>query len=257
LDEFVMGVQFEPLASLRAVHLGLFWSRIRAEYPSTEDQAPVDPAVELAEIKPRAATITAVALTVPPLPRCWFLTQDKTQLIQLQRDRFWRNWRQVEGNERYPRFGRLAEDFHRAWGEFLAFVADQGLGPVNVNQCELSYINQIERGALWSELGELDKVFTLLRAREARTFLPPPEMLSWQARYKLPKDRGRLHAEMNPVFRGRDLKLVLSLNLTARGAPAGRTLEDIAAWFDLAHEWAVRAFADLTSPDAHELWGMK
>jgi hypothetical protein len=62
---------------------------------------------------------------------------------------------------------------------------------------------------------------------------------------------------MNPVFRARDMKLALALNLTARGAPSGGSSEQIAAWFDLAHEWIVRAFAELTAPAGHEAWGRK
>jgi uncharacterized protein (TIGR04255 family) len=188
-----MGVQFGPLVNFRAVHLGLYWARIREEYPETEDQPPLAPQMEELEIKPSAAILTAIPLAVPPLPRCWFLTEDKTQLIQVQRDRFVRNWRLREGNEPYPRYPRLASDFKRAWEGFLAFVGEAGLGPVNVNQCELVYMNSIERGTGWSELGELERVFPLLRPREAGGFLPSPETLSWQARYKLPEGRGRLH----------------------------------------------------------------
>jgi uncharacterized protein (TIGR04255 family) len=256
LDEMVMGVQFAPLGLMRAVHLGLFWSQIRADYPSAEDQMPLQPVVEEAELKPHTTSLTIRPVDVPPLPRCWFATEDKTRLIQIQRDRFLRNWRRVEGNERYPRFGRLAQDFKLAWEKFVAFIMSEGLGPVNVNQCEVSYINQIDREAGWDELGELNKVFPFLQPRDSKKFLPPAELFSWQARYKLPEGRGRLHVEMNPAFRARDMKLVLSLNLTARGAPAGSSLEQIAAWFDLAHEWAIRAFVELTGPTAHEKWGM-
>jgi uncharacterized protein (TIGR04255 family) len=257
VTEMVMGVQFQPIAGLQAAHLGLYWSRIRSDYPHTLDQAPLVPAVEEAEIKPAAPTISAIALSVPPLPRCWFMSENKTEVIQVQRDRFWRNWRQVEGNDRYPRYARLAPAFKRDWEGFLGFLREQGLGPGTVNQCELSYINNIEKGAGWSELGELDKVFPLLCPREPGGFLPSPEMLSWQARYKLPEGRGRLHVEMNPAFSGRAMKLVLAFNLTARGAPAGGGPEQIAAWFDLAHEWITRAFAELTGPAAHAFWEMK
>src|SRR5262249_1178364 len=130
---------------------------------------------------------------------CWFLSEDKTQLIQVQRDRLWRNWRQVEGNEPYPRIGRITENFQTAWEQFLAFADEQELGPVNVNQCELNYVNHIERGVGWSELGELDRLSTLLRPREPDSFLPPPETLSWQASYKLPEGFGRLYAALSPI----------------------------------------------------------
>jgi uncharacterized protein (TIGR04255 family) len=195
---------------------------------------------------------------VPQLPRCWFISADKTQVIQVQPERFLRNWRRVEGGEVYPRFRGLARAFRQDWERFSSFVNEENLGPLNVNQCELSYINMIEREAGWNELGKLDEVFPgLLRPRNPHGFLPTPESLSWQARYKFPDGRGRLHVVLEPVFRGRDLKLVVSLNLTARGAPAGGSVEQIFAWFDLAHEWIVRGFAELTGPKAHALWGAK
>jgi uncharacterized protein (TIGR04255 family) len=255
LDEMVIGVHFQPLPNFRAAHFGLFWSRIRAEYPHTEDQTPVLAAVELNEIKPAPTSLAQVSLVGLPLPRCWFLSDDKTELVQVQQGGFWRNWRKVSGNECYPHFHSLARDFKQVWEKFLAFAADFELGPVVVKQCELSYINHIEKGAGWSELGELDKVFTILRAPEPHNLLPAPETLSWQARYKLPHGRGRLHVEMSPSFRGRDMKLMLALNLTVRGAPMGGALDQVDAWFDLAHEWALKAFTELTGPTAHELWG--
>lgn len=257
VDEMVMGVQFDPLPNFHAAHFGLFWTRIREEYPHTEDQAPLFPAVEPLESQPSSPSVSVTAFAAPSLPRCWFLNEDKTELIQVQRDRFLRNWRQLKGNKPYPRFSRLFRGFERAWNEFLAFAGNHGLGSVKVNQCELAYINYIEKEAGWSELGELQGVFPFLRSREPGSFLPPAETLSWQAKYRLPESRGRLQIEMSPTFRGRDMKIVLSFALTARGAPAENSWEQIAAWFDLSHEWIVRAFAELTSSTAHELWSKK
>ena len=257
LDEMVMGVQFDPLPNFKAAHFGLFWSRIRAEYPHTDDQVPLPTALEPAEIKPVAVSVQAVQMTAPPLPRCMFLAQDKTQLIQVQPDRFWRNWRRIEESTPYPRFDHLATKFNRDWEGFCRFADDERLAPVKVNQCELTYVNNIDRGSAWTEFGELDRVFPLQRYHKAGGFLPPPEMIAWQVRYKLPGGRGRLHVEMNPSLRGRDMKLVLGLNLTARGAPADGSAQQITAWFKLAHEWVVRAFAELTGPETHKLWGLK
>jgi uncharacterized protein (TIGR04255 family) len=257
VSEMAMGVQFAPLPNFHAIHLGLFWATIRGEYPLEEDQAPVSPMVEPPSLMPTQPTVSAYAVTVPPLPRCIYQTNDKTQLIQVQRDRFIRNWRRVEGTETYPHYPSLVAGFRRDYEKFLAFVEHESLGPVNVNQCEMAYINTIERNAGWSELGELDKMFTFLQPNDHSGFLPSPELMTWQLRYKLPDGRGRLHVEMSPTLRGRDMSLVLSLNLTVRGSPVGGSLSDIVSWFDLGHEWVVRAFADLTGPIAHKLWGIR
>jgi uncharacterized protein (TIGR04255 family) len=259
LDEMVMGLQFEPLQNFHAAHLGIFWSRIRERYPYTEDQPPLVPIIELPEMRPvlPGEGASVEIMKAMPLPRCWFISEEKTELVQVQNDRFFRNWRQVQGNEPYPRFHRLIHDFNESWNHFRRFAEDSQIGVPKARMCEITYVNSIVRGAGWSNFGELDKVFTLLRPRDPKGFLPPPEVLSWQLKYKLPDNRGRLHVEMSPKFRGRDLQLILGLNLTARGAPASSSDQDVAAWFSLAHEWAVRAFADMTGPDAHKFWGMR
>jgi uncharacterized protein (TIGR04255 family) len=256
LDEVVIGVQFEPLKDFHAVHLGRFWSRIRDRYPFTEDQAPIPAQIELAEPVP-APTSPDIAIGFP-MPRCWFLDSTKNELLQLQSDRFLRNWRQISGTDVYPRFATLIDAFRRDWDEFQAFLQQEKLDRPSVNQCELTYINNLSSGEGWTDPSEVAKVFTVVRsAAKQDAFLPPPEVFSWDARYKLPDNRGRLRIKMHPAFRGRDLKVILTLNLTARGAPEAITPEGIFGWFGLAHEWIVRAFDELTDPGMHKLWGKK
>jgi hypothetical protein len=63
--------------------------------------------------------------------------------------------------------------------------------------------------------------------------------------------------KVDTVFRGRDLKLILAMSLVARGAPTGTTETDVSAWFNIAHEWIVRAFDELTNVSMHKIWGKK
>src|SRR5262245_52630166 len=109
IDEVAIGVQFEALQQYHVAHAGLFWSRIRNRYPFAEDQPPLAPQVESPDPQPARQGITIQpGLTIV---RNWFLDDKKTQLIQLQRDRFIRNWRQLQGDETYPRFGYLIQEF--------------------------------------------------------------------------------------------------------------------------------------------------
>jgi uncharacterized protein (TIGR04255 family) len=255
LDEVVTGVQFDPLKDFRAAHLGLYWSRVRERYPDTDHQPPLAP-----QIEPESVSSQGPAISVqmaPLIPRCWFLESSKNELVQLQSDRFLRNWRQIEGNEPYPRFPYLIKRFREEWQGLLLFLNEERLGAPNVNQCELSYINHIEPGLGWKDFSELDKAFATLRAPAGSAFLPTPELVIWESRYKLPEGRGRLHVQVLPVFRARDFKLILSFNLTARGAPSTNTSEAIFAWFDLAHQWIVNAFDELTQPGMHKIWEKK
>jgi uncharacterized protein (TIGR04255 family) len=255
LNEVVIGVQFEPLKDLHVAHLGLYWSRIRHRYPFTEEQPPLPPQVEPPGV---TAQVPAISFQSGPfMPRSWFLDATKNELIQLQSDRFLRNWRQIEGTEPYPRFPFLIKRFKEEWESFLVFLNEEGLGPPSVNQCELIYINHLEPGFGWNDYSELGKVFTMLRTPGGSGFLPAPELLNWESRYKLPQERGRLHVQLQPVFRARDLKLILSFNLTARGSPAQSTADRLFAWFDLAHEWVVKGFDQLTEPTMHQFWKKK
>ena len=63
---------------------------------------------------------------LPPLPRCWFLNDTETRLIQLQADRFIHNWRKVTGKEEYPRYEAIRDEFIDRWDEFCMFLGDQG-----------------------------------------------------------------------------------------------------------------------------------
>ncbi|MBI3407915.1 MAG: TIGR04255 family protein [Planctomycetes bacterium] len=254
IDEVVIGVQFEPLKSFRAAHFGLYWSRIRSRYPNTEEQVPIVPMME----GPAKPQLAPQVLFGNVQPRCWFLDASKTQLIQVQNDRFIRNWRKVTGDEEYPRYSFLIEKFREEWEQFLQFVELEGLGPAKVNQCELTYINQIEPGSGWKDFSELEKVFTTVHMpRNGAAFLPTPELMTWEARYNLPDGKGRLHVQAQPAFRNRDFKLIENLALTARGAPEDSTNNRVYAWFELAHEWIVRGFDQLTQPQMHQHWGKK
>jgi uncharacterized protein (TIGR04255 family) len=137
--------------------------------------------------------------------------------VQIQRDRFIRNWRRVRADDRYPRYETLKPLFSEDWGQFVDFLGQEGLGVPEINQCEVTYINHIEVGAGWETFGQVDKVVSLVTTGSQR-FLPEPEMLTLEARSPMP-DGGRLRVMMQPAIRRQDAKEVLQWTLTARGRP--------------------------------------
>jgi len=145
--------------------------------------------------------------------------------------------------------------FRDEWQGFRNFVSQEKLGEVKVNQCELTYIDHIEKGAGWETLADLGRVFKPLRSPLPAEFFGEPEVVNWSGTFKLPEGLGRLYIEICPAFRSRDFKTVLSLTLKTRGAPANGSPDAIFAWFDLAHQWAVKAFDEVTEPTLHALWG--
>jgi hypothetical protein len=60
---------------------------------------------------------------------------------------------------------------------------------------------------------------------------------------------GRLHVDVQPVFRAVDNKPMYLFSLTARGQIG----EDY-SFFDLGRAWIVKSFAALTTPRMHEVW---
>jgi hypothetical protein len=48
---------------------------------------------------------------------------------------------------------------------------------------------------------------------------------------------------------------LLVAELTVRGIGPDRSVEGMWSWFDLAREWIVRGFADVTGPDVQQnIW---
>jgi uncharacterized protein (TIGR04255 family) len=257
VNEVVFGLQFQPLEKMRVGHFGKYWQRIGKRYPNTEEHVLVAHQIESAEpalIKEGAQMELEIG-SFPLLPRCWFSDDSKLHLLQVQFDRFLRNWRQVEGQEPYPRYPTLFQQFKSDWIDFRQFLTDEKVGSPVIDQCELTYINNVPRGDAWKEPKELSRVFTLWSDLGKFAFLPGPELAACKLTYRLPDNRGRLHVQLKQGVRSRDKTPMFVLELTARGAPVGQMADDLSSWFSLAHEWIVRSFADLTTPDMHKLWG--
>src|ERR1700691_5158974 len=104
--EVALSVQFRRLERLRSAHLGSLWAKFRHRFPRTEDYAPLEPAFERFDQNRNQPKLGGEvrAYDVPPLPRAWFLNEGGTELIQVQPDRFVRNWRKVDEEDRYVRY---------------------------------------------------------------------------------------------------------------------------------------------------------
>lgn len=257
VTETILGVQFLPLRRLTLPYIGVFWGEVRTEYPGQEVKPALSPVVEDFSGVPGPDGSLGIQVMTEPDARCWFIDGTSTQLIQVQRDRFIRNWRkgQPPQHDEYPRYDVLRPRFATDWQRFVAFLEREGLGRPEINQCEVTYVNHVELGVGWEKLGEAHKVLGLLRGMEKREILPEPEIVILNARYLMPEGRGRLHVSAQPAIRRSDGKQVLQLTLTARGKPDSSALDDILRWFDEGHNWIVHGFVDVTTPAMHQTWG--
>lgn len=250
--ETVLGVQFLALEQFAIPHFGLLWSQIRDRYPKTQVKPALGPVVEQFEGIARES----LGLEIPVVPnvRCWFIDEAENHLIQVQKDRFHLNWKKVTGKEEYPQYHSLKPRFEAEWQLFCSFIKEQGLGTVEVTQCELTYVNHIERGKGWSKYSSIPDVIRLASQSTDFTLLREPEQFSLETSYMLPDKKGRLHVSVKPGLRRDDGKEILIVTLTARGKPQSMEIDAMGGWLDLGHEWIVNGFTDITTPKMHSIW---
>ena len=248
--EVAMGVQFAELKALCVPHVGLYWETIREEFPRYEDKAPLPHWAD----QPEQATM----LDKPPLLRTWFRSEEKDKLIQVQRDKFLYNWVGYINQDEYPRYGTVKREFTRHWDGFRDFLRNSGLNSPEVGRCELTYVNHVKQGDGWESIGDVGQLFTAFTWASRGGILPEPDAARWFLRFPLPQAQGTLQVTMTPaVEQGTPAgEPLLQVNLTARGGPTGEANDDtVGGWFDLAHEWIVKGFADLVTEKADSLWG--
>jgi uncharacterized protein (TIGR04255 family) len=235
----------------------LFWAQIRSDFPLTEAQIPLSPQIERFDgdhLFPQGP-IVAFGAVDPDTARVWFLSQDQTDLIQVQNDRFIMNWRKITGEEIYPRYdSALRPRFEKDFNDFRRFINTQEKDVISVQQCEITYVNDIPRGEGWETLTEATSLFSPWWGKYTDGFLPAPEAVNVAGSFVMPNQQGRLHFATQNLRRTRDQREVVQLRLTARGKPLSSDTASVLDWMDLGREWIVRGFADLTSPKGHVLW---
>ena len=238
VDEVVCGFRFEPLSQLKVPHIGLLWERFRAEFPIVQHAAPIS----------NDASILVDETTGIPLPRVWFISKVDNELIQFQPDRLYYNWRHRDDD--YPRYPSIIKNFEKAKTHLEAFTREMKLGTIKPMDCELTYINHILQGQGWESINDLPKVISDFSwQKDKHHFLPNPTNVAWQVRFDLPGNKGWLNVKLNQATRKTDNVPSLILELTAKGLGDEKTGKAMRNWFDLAHEWIVRGFTELTAKE--------
>lgn len=250
ISEVVLSLQFKAVEDLRTPLIGLLWDRFRERLPEIEEHPPLPHIIERFGA-PTPPKINVLVEQKPPVPRVWFLTSEKTELIQVQQDRFIHNWRKISGKEPYPHYPAICQKFREEVAELGRFLTKEKLGPIDINQCEITYVNQIEAGQLWKSHGDISAILRYWKDLERGGFLPQAEDVALRVRYIIPDDSGkpigRLHLVVQPAWKSADNMPVLTMNLTARGKPLTDDVEGAFAFFDLGRRWIVKGFADLTT----------
>lgn len=238
VNEVVCGMRFDTPDKLRIPHIGLLWDKFRQEYPIVQHASPI------AAVQGEIPVDNTTGL---PLPRVWFINKRDDQLIQFQFDRFYFNWRRRQNH--YPRYSHVIKNFENVLNTVVGFFNEFELGELKPIECELSYVNHIPKDQDLSKIF-LDFIWRQITGR----FLPNPVNIAWQTSFLLPENKGRLNVSLIEAIRTDDKTPIFLLELRTRGLSESTSEKAIREWFDVAHEWIVRGFTDLTTPEAHRLW---
>lgn len=253
--EVACSVLFTPIKELLSPYIGFLWHSFQPQYPFCQDATPIDSNIESIE---ELNTETEIELRdIPPLRRVLFFNSDKTRIIQIQPDMFVHNWRKVATESEYPRYNSLLSRFKEHLATFDDFLAKSQLGKVEPLQYELTYVNEIPIGQGWLTPEDIGQIFPDIKWKvNTDRFLPHPQTIDWKAYFDLPDKLGRLYASVELVTI--DEQSTILFELTVRGIDNYTSLDKLQNWFDIAHEWIVYAFADLTDEETQtKIWKRK
>lgn len=241
LNEVICGLNFRKLERFTAPYLGLLWQDFMAQYPKCEVHPPLVQDPEL------APGVKWEISSIPPFPRVWFVSEDSTRLIQVQQDLIIHNWRQVEPSAIYPRYKTVKDEFDCAVRKFNKFITAHDLGYIEPRYYELSYVNLIAEGEGYESPGTLGELLPDFAWRQSENrFLPDPSSMNYQTVFELPDGNGKLRVSIQDAFRKSDEKRLIRILIVARGMPQSKSVATPEEWFELAHEWVVNTFVDLT-----------
>lgn len=254
--EVVFGLTFSLNRPLQSAHFGSFWEKVRRDFPVVDDASPIQAIFETPESGAVSPDFKVQVFDMPPLRRVWFAAKDGRQLIQLQADRFFYNWKRVEDSDNYPGFEKIFSTFLKQADVFAEFLREMELGSPKYSQLELIYTNLIGQSNGLNVATPSRLLVDHIHQDTADRFLPQPESFNWNSIYSLPDRLGRLYINAQTARRTSSSEHVVRLDAIARGLPTDNSAPGRAAWFRLAHEWITQGFADATVTSVqNEAWG--
>ena len=244
VDEVVVSTYFSPpLSGLRSEHIGLFWGKMKGDFPVVSQQPPVMDQQSPAEM------VQGIDADEPfPMPRYWIISRDETELIQIQKNAFMFNWRRTGGQ--YPRFHRrIKPAFDEYYGRFSEFVRTEidTTEPL-IDLCELTYINVVERCEYWRGAQDTGKVVPAFS-------IPAPgsdssEPSGFACNYGYDVDGLHLNVGIRSGVRIEQAAVaVLVLEIKAGGRLGQVAKSGVDAWFERAHATIFKCFVNITSRD--------
>ena len=257
VDEVVLSVQFDRLNALLAPHLGEMWQEFKKNgFVHIKEQPPVVPTVEKF---PNPTGDTQLHISNTDLARIWFIHEDDSRLIQVQRDRFTFNWRKTESSPRYPGFSAIFEEFEGFYNRFRQVIEKQRIGDITPLQYELTYIDQLFHGDGWDTLDDIGKIYNLfVDSRQSDSFWSCAESMILRALFPVQDLHGRLHLTISSRVKMPEQRQTLQTDFTMRGFPENVEYCAMIAWFKAARNQIREKFTSMFTEDIQtQVWERK
>ncbi len=251
VNEVILTVYFDPvLKDFKNEHVGLFWSSIASEFPRVEQKMPLS-------IANGQDDSFGSADEFFPMPRYWFVSRDSSEVIQVHKQAFTYNWRNVRETT-YPGFHeRVKPAFDAHSDAFARFLRENtpGAAPV-VGRCELTYVNVITQCEYWS--GPVDTANVVPSFSVIKDLGNTSADIDFNHTYRYQySSENQLQIAIRSAKQRPTLdNTALILQFEIAGNTLGQTIDDTFVWFKDAHEEITRRFIGLTDPDVRKIhWG--
>ena len=246
VNEVVVAVYFDPpLIAFRNEHVGLFWERIRSDFPSVAQQPPL-------VIQPDGGVDEFF-----PMPRYWFIRNDDVYVIQVQKNAFMLNWRR-RPEAVYPRFCReIKPTFDDYYDQFISFIEGEAIFPgPSIGHCEVTYVNIVEPCEFWE--GPEDTRNVIPSFNDLAIGVDIGARKGFNCHYSYTTQDA---IEVGVIVRSglteaQSGGTVLVFEIKALGRPEENSKPGLDAWFNRAHVCVTQCFLSLTSKTVQkEYWG--
>jgi uncharacterized protein (TIGR04255 family) len=253
LAEQAVTISFDPIQGFDLCDFGLFWGRIRDEFPVTETAPPIETATE--RFDDSVMVETGFSFSPIMLPRA-FYRSNLGDLVQLQHDRLTFNWVKTDGRS-YPHFEQTLDSFKGLFERLEAHILDRGLAKPNLKQAEVTNLNIIDIQDFNNGFADIHEIFrvdplnmeadflvneTYTRTRQHRIVAPDGQAI------------GRLHTVINPVINPFEGKKAYKFELTVRSTPNLSCFEDVECFFEDARSAINAAFLATVQPSMKKKW---
>jgi uncharacterized protein (TIGR04255 family) len=234
-------------------------TRLKGEFPAREEHPSRPPIQEQFGPVPPGPPFQIQFLSQPPMSRFWLLSANGSRLLQVQHDLVALNWRKVDDQRVYPRYGSLKQPLRRYIREYTEVLREAGKSDLEPNWCEVLYVNHVMPLEGQKQRPPLSDVLAGIKPLRTK-FLPDPEDAQFATRYVIEKNSqplGRLTAMVSPAVRNEDQVPLWIFTLTSRVLASEPSVKSALAALDIGREWVVRAFKEMTTAKMHEVWQLQ